>query len=154
MAGTVTVALKLPHGLVLRLFDMVKKVEPAFGGGVREFEIAQAKPQRVTLNGYAAPWGMSPNCIVVGGYALTPNVDAEFFQTWMAQNKESNLVKNHLIFAYARDNDTSAKAREYEATRCGLEPIDPEKPPQQFRHASQRGQATGISGITKARTEP
>jgi len=150
MAGTVTVACKLPHGLILRLFDMVEVVQPAYGGGVRTVQEARPREGRVTIGGYAAPFGKMPAFRVEGGYALTHGVDAEFFAEWMKQNERSDIVRNRLIFAFGKEHDATVEARKMESVRNGLEALDPDKPPQEFRRRRQVAEGTAYSGIETA----
>lgn len=106
MPGFVTVACKTPMGLILEL---------------------KGRPQ-VTIKGFSIPYGTVPSYPLVGGYALTPNVDADFFEEWMKVNANLDLVRKHFIFAHAKSSDASAQAREMAAEKSGLEPIDPDKP--------------------------
>lgn len=127
-ANTVTVACKLPHGLILRLFDMLDHDEPVMGGGMRTVKKAVPRLETVTLKGYAVPFGKMPDVPVAGGYALTTGVDAEFWDAWLEQNKTTDLVKNNLVFAAERQDTAQGRAREQDEIRNGLEPLDPEKP--------------------------
>lgn len=101
---TVTVACKLPNGLQLEL---------------------EGK-ERVVLRGTAVPFGAAP--VDVGGYALTQNVDADFWNEWLAKYKNYPPVKKGLVFAYAKPQDAQARALEMKDERSGLEPIDPDRP--------------------------
>ncbi len=128
MAGTVSVACKLPNGLALRVFKMIPHSEPVMGGGTRETEIAVPLGETVVLKGYAAPFGMAPDAPVAGGYAITAGVDADFWATWIGQNAEHPAVKNGLIFAAERVDSVQKQAKEQTEIKCGLEALDPEKP--------------------------
>jgi hypothetical protein len=101
--SVVTVACKLPNGLILEL------------DGVR-----------VELAGPAVAWGVPPRD--VGGYALTHGVDADFFVRWMSVYKDYTPVKRGLIFACAKPQDAEARAREMKDEKSGLEPLNPENP--------------------------
>lgn len=129
MAGKVVVACKMPNGLVLRLFRMIPHSEPVMGGGTREVMVAEQFGESVTVKGNAFHTGVPPPMAIVGGYALTPGVDEEFFTQWIEQNKSLDLVKNNLIFAYSKTADTEARAREHKTQRSGLEPVNPNKLP-------------------------
>lgn len=128
MAGagsTVTVACKLPHGFDLRVFASEDYQEPVMGGGWKSVKRAVETGPRYLLAGVAAPFGMSPKAQMVTGYALTHNVDADFFSKWLEQNADSDVVKNRLIFAAPKPLDVEARAKENEKTRSGLEPLVP-----------------------------
>src|SRR5262245_49212701 len=112
---TVTVACKLPHGLVLKLYEMVPHDEPVLGGGTRTSQIAQVTNHPpVVLKGYLA----AGRPRILGGktgYALTHGVNREFFEEWLRQNADLPAVKQRLIFASDR-SDTLVK-RAMEATQ-------------------------------------
>lgn len=90
-ANTVTVGCKLPHGLVLEL-----------GGN------------EITVKG-------ANSSAIVGGFGLTEGVPADFFDAWMAKNKDMALVKNELIFAQAKTSEAQAEAKDKAANKSGLE---------------------------------
>jgi hypothetical protein len=129
MAGTVTVACKLPHGLILRLFRMETRNEPVMGGGTREVQVATQVGEPVVIKGYAAPFGQVPSVPIEGGYALTPNVDADFWAAWVKQNEDHDAVRNRLIFANEKSESAQRKAKDQTKVRSGLEPIDPQRLP-------------------------
>lgn len=130
MAATVTVAYKGPTDLLLRLFEFVETRETTLGG---ERVVKQARvrtgsgdvPTTVRITGNSHEWGKSPRAPIVGGYALTYNVNAEFWTEWAKQNHDSDLLRYNLLFAASRTTDVEAKAKEYARTRSNLEPIDP-----------------------------
>lgn len=123
--NTVTVACKLPHGLVLRLFDMVEGNEAVAGGGFKVIKRAQPRPEVVVLNGYLTQHKGNPVPVAspMSSYALTHGVDKDFFDRWLSENQELDAVKNGLILAHG--SDTAGVARERKDTVCGMEPIDP-----------------------------
>lgn len=127
--GTVTVACKLPHGLFLRNFTMIERDEPVMGGGTKVAKVAQEKGDRIRINGVAVPFGAIPNYPIVGGYALTQNVDADFWNEWLRANRDSDVVKNKLIFAHATPAQAHDQSTEQQKVRSGLEPIDPNNLP-------------------------
>jgi hypothetical protein len=135
MPGTVSVACKVPSGLHLRLFSMEDFSEPVMGGGTRTVKRAVETGQRVTVKGFAHPIDKAPTAQIAGGYALTPNVDADFFAAWLAQNADSAIVKNKLIFAADKPTYAESKAREQEEIKSGLEPIDPNRMPKGLEKA-------------------
>ncbi len=94
----ITVGCKLPHGLHL---DVGAK--------------------RVTLNG-------SNSSLVIGGHGITENVDKDFFEQWLAQNKDSAAVKGGFIFANEKTNNVKAEASEKKDNKNGFEAINPKKP--------------------------
>lgn len=125
----VTIACKLPHGLTMRIFDMAEASEPVMGGGSRTVKRAVELPARVTINGWSHPQNSAPHATMSGGYALTNGVDKDFWDKWLAQNKDSDIVVNKLIFAHEKEGSASAQAKEQAEIRSGLERINPEKMP-------------------------
>lgn len=127
MAGKVTVGCKIPNGLKLRIFQMKKTNELVMGGGTREVEVAEQVGDVVAIKGYALPFNMQSMGLHVGGYALTPGVDADFWKTWLAQNRENDIVKNNLIFAQAKNESARAQAKEQKDVWDGMSPMVPDK---------------------------
>jgi hypothetical protein len=132
MPGVVTVACKVPNGLILRLFKMVDFEEPVIGGGIRTSKRGQpdmSKPP-VLVNGPGGiGFGHAPKCQIADGYGLTPNVDADFFAEWMRQNADLDAVKNRMIFAHEKQDTITKMARDNEKRRSGMEPIEPGSDP-------------------------
>lgn len=127
MSATVTVGCKLPHGIYL------ENIDPKVFDGVDKKEGVQARPsgQRVRIHGNARPVGVeipedAPQ--IVSGYAITPGVPADFWDTWLSQNKDAPFVKAGLIFAHAKADSTIAMARDGKKIRSGFEGLDPSKP--------------------------
>lgn len=122
MAGTVTVACKLPHGLQLELKGadgQAVRVPVKGNAAARRLEIADDKGNVVQHEGIAS---------VQGGYGLTHGVDADFWAQWLKENADYAPVKNGMIFATAKGESAASKAREQAEIRTGFEPIDPLKP--------------------------
>jgi hypothetical protein len=130
MPGTVTVACRMPNGLRLRIWDFHEVEDQVIGGGVRTRKqahrsIKPGRPEEVVLKGFAVPLGYSDTRIV-GGYALTYNVDAEFMSEWFRQNSESDLVKNNIVFFNDKAEAVEKRARDHKNTLSGLEPLNTE----------------------------
>ncbi|MGY0790954.1 hypothetical protein ACW7BJ_16430 [Azospirillum argentinense] len=130
---TVTVACKLPHGLRLRTFTMAETSEPVMGGGFRKVEVARPDPMTFVIHGAAVPKGVSAEHAIRGGYAITPGVPKDFWDKWLAQNADSDLVRSGLIFAHERSHYAEDEAKERRDVRSGLEPIDPSNPQARVR---------------------
>lgn len=138
MPGTVTVALKLPHGLICRLHTMVDVEEPLPGGGTKTVKRAQPTGVTFKLNGYLRParGDEPPPPAMPGAFALTHNIDKDTFEEWMRQNQDLDLVKNKLIFASEKADYVRREAHEHEGLKCGLEPIDRSKLPKKIQSAN------------------
>ena len=137
MPGVVTIGCKLPSGIHLCIFAMEPAFEPVLGGGMRETKRA-VPVGRVTIRGTGRA---SDDPRVVGGYALTPNVDADVWAKWLADNKDADLVKKGLIFAHAKHDSAEAIAREHKNERSGLEPVDPTNLPTEFKNKIETAKA-------------
>lgn len=118
----VTVACKLSTGLVLQLYEMRDTMENVSGNNSRVVKIAHPVGDPVTVRGTATPFGVQKP--LVGGYALTPNVDKEFFDEWTRQNKDHAAVKNGMIFARESRDDVEGMAEERADLKSGQEPLD------------------------------
>ena len=62
------------------------------------------------------------------GFALTYNVDADLFTAWLAENQDSAMVKNRLIFAYdsSKTDAVRGTAKEGKDVDSGLGPLVPD----------------------------
>lgn len=123
----VTVACRLPHGMRLRIYELVKTTEVIMGG-TRDVLVSRQKGDDVVVNGWSEPQNHAKKHLVEG-FAITPGVDKEFFDKWLSQNKDSDVVKNGLIFAHEKEGNTFAEAKDKKSLRSGLERLDPAKLP-------------------------
>lgn len=122
MAETVTVACKIATGVHLDLFKDSGMKTP-------QGEIVWAHVDRRTLRGGAFPVGVQLPNPPVGGYGLT-TVDKDFWNRWLAENKDNPLLKNGMVFATGNQADTEKEARSREKLISGMEPIDPNRLPE------------------------
>ncbi len=133
MPGLVTVACKLPHGLILELEEEFKDKEPVMGGGFREVKRWRKNGKAVVVNGARLPFNApySPN--VQEGVGLTFGVDADFFAEWLKQKKDYPPVALGMIYAETSTEKAIDHAREMSALKSGFEPIDPDNMPEEFQ---------------------
>lgn len=124
---TVTVGCKLPNGLVLQLQTRQMVRYPVMGGGFHEEEQMRPDPNLPshTLFGNRVPFGAQPKCLVVGGFAMTPGIPADFMDRWMDQNKNLDVVKSGLIIVHSTTDRARGEATEKKNLRSGLEAIRP-----------------------------
>jgi hypothetical protein len=144
--ATVTVACKVPNGLILRTWKMEDTTEPLFGGGERTIKNGKAFQvgEDVVIHGSALNpltlrAGELPEYPHVGGFALTHGVPADFWELWREQHADHPAVKNGLIFAYASQDAAAGAARDRKDLVSGFEGIDPDDP----------AKRTGIRAVTK-----
>src|ERR1700752_4012000 len=100
--ATVSVASKLPMDLTLRLFRWVKRNELVMGGGSREVRIAEEVPgsKRFIVQGNSWAQNKGAHQQIVGGYAITHGIPKDFWEQWLEQNKDSDMIVNHMLFAH------------------------------------------------------
>lgn len=126
-AAFVTVACKVPTGVVLQLCKKTIWMEDT-PSGARERVRFDPFGETYTVQGPATAVGSTPRGykapLVAGGYALTPNIPADFFAKWMEQHELNPIVKNKMIFAHGSKADTIKEAHELKFTRSGFEPLD------------------------------
>lgn len=126
-AKTVAVACNMPNGMLLHLQESYIEHEQTQGGIVRDVTRHRKVGEGVRVAGPAMPVGVPnpPRKQIVGGYAITRGVDADFWTKWLEQNKDAPYVKNGCIFATPSRDATEAKAEEQQDFKSGLEPLDP-----------------------------
>ncbi len=122
---TVTVACKLPNGLIIRGFRKVEATEPVLGGGLRTVQKFEEDGRRVHIFGNARPKGGSAKTRIVAGYALTTGVDKELMDEWLEANADTPMVKNKIIMVLPSIDQAVDAAREHQKVRSGLEPLNP-----------------------------
>jgi hypothetical protein len=134
-SGTVTVACKIPSGLVLQLQHKMKRPMPTGRGFENDFQMIDVNVfggPRYNIFGPAIPaMGGVPDGYIMpkmieGGYALTEGIPADFWGTWLEQNEKADYVIGKMIFAYQGNDNAKAAAREGEKRTSGLEPLSRE----------------------------
>lgn len=125
MAGTVTVACMLPHGLLLRLFRMVEAKEGG-QGGFATIQKAELMGAPVKIGGYLKP---NTSALIIPSqapsFAFTDGIDKEFMTEWLKQNAGHDAVISGLIAAFDKRADAEAYARQFKGLKSGFEPMDP-----------------------------
>lgn len=132
-ARTVAVASKLPMTVELQLCrPETKAVTGRYGTEQETVNVKYGKTY--WIRGTSRPAGTLPKGyklpdVVDGGAAITPNVDADFFEQWLDQNKDTEIVRNGMIFAHASRDHVEGMAAERAAELSGLDPINPDQKP-------------------------
>lgn len=130
-ARTVVVASKLPMTIELQLCrPETKAVSGRFGTEKETVHVKHGKAW--WIRGTSRPNGTLPKGyrlpdVVDGGAALTPNVDADFFEQWLEQNRDTEIVRNRMIFAHASRDHVEGMAADHAAELSGLDAINPEQ---------------------------
>lgn len=134
MSDTVVVACKLPHGLLLQLQREIEVAEPSPSDPGRKVKRHERFGETHAIAGCARPVGADGDFApVAGGYGLTYDIPRDFWETWLRQNAELPAVVNGFIFAHGKAAETRAQAKAGEAGLSGLEPVNPNKLPDEFR---------------------
>ncbi len=133
---TVCVGLKHPNGIVLQAYEMVEtgEVTPQ---GYRTQMVARQVGEPFTLHGNAVDvrallGGVTPEHLIIEGFAITSGVPSEVWKSWLEANKTGMLVRNNLIFEAKDEIEARAKAKARGMLKSGLEPIDPNDPGTRF----------------------
>ncbi|GBR56491.1 hypothetical protein [Gluconobacter sphaericus] len=126
MADTVTVLCRMPHGLRLRIAPE--------GDAARRAKLSEEKRPDLSPVSYIeeieikganrAPDFHSKDNALLGRVGRT-TVDKAFWDAWVKQNADSDLVKNHCVFAELTEARANAKAAEFKTEKTGFEPLDP-----------------------------
>ncbi|KAA0089357.1 hypothetical protein CIW54_07790 [Paraburkholderia sp. T12-10] len=129
--ATVTVASKAPFDIILKLYDLVELSEPVMGGGYRTFKQYQerltVKPIVIQGNSWAQNQG--PHQQIVGGFAITHDVPKAFWDEWYEANKNSDYIKNEMIFAHAEAASVTSRATDMKDVKSNIERLDPKNLP-------------------------
>ena len=118
----VSVACKLPHGLILRAQAKQKRRQAHMGGGLEDFEIFEPTGEQAVVKGY-----LHPQALIVDGAAIT-QVPRHIWENWFELNKTSDMVVGGFVKGHDRHEFAVGHAKEVARERNGLEPIDPDKP--------------------------
>ena len=138
--ATVSVASKLPMPFVLQLHDKVKMHEPVMGGGQREVIAYQKRfgAPTFTIEGNSFAQNKGPHQQLVGGYAITHGIPKDFWDEWVSQQGESDIVKNEMIFAHEQANSTTSNATDLQNLKSGMERLDPVALPKGLQTADRK----------------
>lgn len=133
--GTVIVGCKIPNGIVLQLSTFESTQEPVMGGGHRDVKIGRKVGEKYVVKGPSTPFGMVPRYLVAGGYALTSGIPREFWDEWVKQNHDADIVRRQLVIAHSTMEDVERQCLDNEKLLTGLEPIDPNNLPRGIQTA-------------------
>jgi hypothetical protein len=150
---TVTVACKLPHGVILRIFRWEEFEEQMRDGTYKTSKIGRPQEGRefVVRGTWAASAGQAYNVnnsavaeLLPGGYALTHGCPKDLWDEWFVQNMRSLLVRNKIVFAHSAQSAATEQARELRSVKSGMEPLDPQRPAERMPGGVDRRLRMGI----------
>ena len=127
--GKVTVASKLPMSLLLQICSSRTETRRDRATIWQEEVFFKTGPV-VVIRGTAYPNGEVPEGMperprMVAGYALTPGVDEDWWNTWVEQNAEFPAVKAGLVFAFPKMDAIIGCAKEHRDLDSNLGPLRP-----------------------------
>lgn len=133
---TVTVACKLLTGIQLQLQRKQPRIVAGRDGDeMVDYNVKTGKIFHIwgpELPRGGLPEGFTPP-MIVGGYALTPNIPASFWNDWVEQNKRAEYftppdgAEHGFIYAYPTTASARDAAKEQKSLRTGLEPLSTDK---------------------------
>ncbi len=144
-SGMCIVGCKLPSGLQLQL-SRPEPITEQTPSGSRQITIHRKHGDIYFAKGNRVPFGVVPDFLIIHGAALTPNIPRDFMREWMEQNKNSDVVRNQLIFIQNDEPSARDQAKDLESHKSGLEPLDPAKLPEVL---GRRAHITMSSATTK-----
>lgn len=133
-AKFVTVASKLPMNIEIQLCKPHTAAITGQFGSTKETVLRKEGAVHI-IRGNAYPNGQAPKGFPRrpdliedshGGYALTPNVPADFWAAWLEQNADTDMVRSGMIKAQPDLDSLAADAREHEDSDSGLGPLNPD----------------------------
>jgi hypothetical protein len=144
---TLTVACKIPNGLVLQVFASEDWMEAVMGGGHRPAKRAYVDPRfkPVKINGPARAIGKDAPHEIRNGVGLTHGVDADLWAAWLAQNKDSDFVVKGMVFANLKPSEVDAQAKDHRSLKSGLERVDPNNMPDEFKRGTNKITTADVS---------
>lgn len=150
MGAKVTVACKIaiPY-LDLQLCERKVVVENS-QTGPRDVVRWDRTGKIVRIRGTAYPRGTPPEGFpekptLVAGFALTPDVDKEFWDEWLKQNAKAAYVTSGMLMAYEKLDTVKGVASDFRSEVSGLEPMRPDRDPRMPRPTQ--------TGVSKLETE-
>jgi len=153
-AKYVTVASKLPMNLQLQLCQPRSgRVTGQFGSVEETIFVPTGKTYVIRGTAYPVnkpPKGFPkrPDMIEdeAGGYALTPNIPADFMEEWMTQNASTDMVISGIIKVQADLDSLMADAAEHAKLDSGIGPLNPD--------GDRRNPRPANTSVAQVATEP
>ena len=152
VSGTATVFVFCKHwpGLILRVGKMIPTSEPS-PTGLREIPGGVFQETgRFQVFGPARAVGADARAPVADGYAVTHGVPKDLWDAWYAENKDSDIVRNQLLFAEEDANRGYARARNLRELKTGMEPLSQGKDSRVAVLQRPNATMTGIEPFSKA----
>lgn len=130
----VVVASKLPMNLELQnCAPKEARITGQFGSTVETVMVKTGDVVLIRGTGY--PRGQVPKGypkaphINEAGFAVTRNVPYDFWETYVAQNRDADLIRNGLLTAEVDLDSLDDKTADFAGLNSGLEPVNPDGDP-------------------------
>ena len=123
---TVVVCCKLPQGHRARLHSWIER-DIEVNGVRQKMRMSTPTGEEMLFKGPAHGQNEGPRVAMAGGFGLTFGVPKDFWDKWVAQHGELDLVKKGLIFARESNNKAIGAAKERRDESTGLSRIDPRR---------------------------
>ena len=123
MGNLISVGCKLPQGLIIEVGYSVEHGNFVQGEHYKRVVLAGANQHSIVTGALRTP---SPAQLRPG---ITNNVDEAVFDEWLAKHKDTNIVKNGLVFKAKNAGEATARANDLMQKPTGMEAVDPTKHP-------------------------
>ena len=110
MGAMVSVGCKLPHGLILRMYEPVIAGQPP-----------RQRGSDVVIAGANQNFSELAPALMNGGFGVTENVDKEFMDAWLKANAEIPAVKNAMIWIHDKASQVTAQGKMQREQKTGFE---------------------------------
>jgi hypothetical protein len=119
------VACKLPWGITLEIFeDTPLQATPGVSPLAFKPPATKAKVTLRGANSVRNDFTLRALSQEFYPYGVT-QVPADFWDQWIARNRDLAFVRNGFVFALDRERELVAEAKQRESERTGLEPLKP-----------------------------
>lgn len=144
---TVSVACKVPMGMILRVHKKVMMPQKTTDGLVRDVPEYHQFGKEYMVYGPSHPQNMGPHCTIIGDYAITPGIPREHWELWSQQHRGDMMVINRMIFAYS-SNKIAGAAKEHAELKSGLERLDSSRLPKNLVPSRDHMSAEAFNAVT------
>lgn len=124
----VSIACKIPMGMTLQVYQKITVPRLTEAKILRDVDEWSPFGKEYRVYGPSHPQDGGPHCLIVGDYAITPNIPKEHWDLWYSQHRGDAMVINRLIFANS-SSKVNGQAREQKELKSGMERKDPNKLP-------------------------
>lgn len=125
---TVVVGCRIPQGMLCVVHEK-RSVRENLPAGYHTIEQWFPTDKMFFVRGPAHGQNEGPRGMAYGGYAITRGIRRDWWEAWLEQYKDLEVVKKEMIFAYPSLAETRDCALEHKTMKTGLERLDPNNLP-------------------------